>query len=487
MKNTFCLFLIFTSSLLYSQENNFSNYEPLKSQGQIPDVFIKLSIDRYTQEVKKMGNNYDKAELKKREDFFLKSSYHTSEILHSGKVLFGDPITLYVRDVAKELLKNNLSVFNKLSFYTLKSTVPNASSTAHGIIFVNTGLIAKLESEAELAFVLAHEIAHYIEDDPLNSYLNNVEILKGKGRFNSKSWYDKINKLGKYSREIEFKADSIGTALFLESKYAPDCISGALESLYYSHLPIRETAFNKKFFNNKPLIIPECYFADKIPPISEIIEYDDEEHTHPNVFKRIKEVNAQIPENKSSVNKIFIVSEERFKYIQKIAQFEQVRLNILVKDYGNAIYNSFYLLYVHPNNEYLETNIAKALYGLARYKNAGEYHKVAKSYTKIEGESHQVHFFLRQLTKKQLNAIAIHYLWNLIQKYGTNNCLNQLETGLINDLVIYNDINIDSFGKSKQEIKRVADDRNSNPSKRELQRKFKDFYKPVFVVVFACI
>ena len=68
-----------------------------------------------------------------------------------------------------------------------------------------------------------------------------------------------------------------------------------------------------------------------------------------------------------------------------------------------------------------------------------------------------------------------------MQKRGLNNCLDQLETGLINDLVIFNDLTLDAFNKPKPGNNniRVADDRNEYTG-RELQRKFKDFYKPVF-------
>jgi predicted Zn-dependent protease len=53
-------------------------------------------------------------------------------------------------------------------FRVLNDATPNAFSTAAGYIYVNSGLLAILKSEDELAAVLAHEIAHINERDPMH-------------------------------------------------------------------------------------------------------------------------------------------------------------------------------------------------------------------------------------------------------------------------------------------------------------------------------
>jgi len=45
-------------------------------------------------------------------------------------------------------------------FYVIENGEINASALPDGAILVNTGLLGALENEAELAFVLSHEIAH---------------------------------------------------------------------------------------------------------------------------------------------------------------------------------------------------------------------------------------------------------------------------------------------------------------------------------------
>lgn len=477
----FVLFCILVN--IQAQNFDFSIYQPLKSRGEIPEIFTELSIERYNREISEIEKL--KKISKDTKDFILKSSFHATEILHCGQVLFGDTVSEYVKEVACKLLKNKPELYNRLQFHTLKSSIANATSNSHGVILVNTGLIAKLKNEAELAFVLAHEIAHYISEDPINFYLKNIEILKGNGWFVSQSWYDKIRKLGKYSRNIEHKADSIGAELFLESDYSSDCIISTLKSLYYSNLPIDEVEFTHTFFNSDRLIVPNCFFSNKVPTISEIKEQDDEENTHPGVLKRVEMMKAQLSKVKTDGVK-YLVSETKFKCIQEITFFEQVRLNILAKEYGKAIYNSYCLLQKYPKNKYLEYSIAKALYGLARYKNKGEYHKAAESYTKIEGESYQVHFFLRQLTKKQLTAVALNYIWDLMQKYENDNCLEQLETGLINDLVIHNEFDIEEYNQPMKDNKIKKYDERKEFSQLDLQKVNKEFYRTIFYGLTNC-
>jgi beta-barrel assembly-enhancing protease len=74
--------------------------------------------------------------------------------------LFDDPtVTEYVNRVGQNIVRNSDA---KVPF-TIKvvdSNEVNAFALPGGFMFVNTGLVLKAESEAELAGVLAHEIAH---------------------------------------------------------------------------------------------------------------------------------------------------------------------------------------------------------------------------------------------------------------------------------------------------------------------------------------
>jgi beta-barrel assembly-enhancing protease len=473
IKVYFFFIFLFFCNYSFSQNNKTKNYQPLKSFGEIPLIFRQLSSERYNLEISQIAPDKKGKIFKQKKDFYLRSNFGLSEILTSGKVLFGDSISLYINDIAKELLKDKPELYSKLQFYTLKSSIPNASSTAHGVIFFNIGLFAKLNNEAEVAFILAHEISHYIAEDPVNSYLDKIEIIKGKERFNSKSIDDKISQLGVYSRTIEYKADSLATVLFLNSKYASNNISSALKCLYYSHLPAFKDPFDKSFFNSTDFTVPECFFSDSISPILPIKDDYDENKTHPNILKRLKLVDDLTKGSDNSSKKDFLVSKERFQETKELALFELVRLHLTNSEYGDAIYLSYCLLKKYPKNEYLLLNVAKALYGLCKYKNASEFHKAAVSYTKVQGESQQVHFFIKQLNQEQLNCLALKYTIELKKKVGNNNCLQQIENDLIDELVVRCKLKLDSF---RNQIK-IDEKGEKGSSQLEQQNHYEDFFR----------
>lgn len=94
----------------------------------------------------------------------IESSYYIQQRLMSGVVLFNDSLSAYVTKVATIILKDDTATLNKLHFYAYKSTDQNAFTSATGNILITVGLIAQLENEAQLAYILAHEITHFKEN-----------------------------------------------------------------------------------------------------------------------------------------------------------------------------------------------------------------------------------------------------------------------------------------------------------------------------------
>ena len=83
-----------------------------------------------------------------------------SQILGSFN-LVSDPLTTsYVQMLGNRLLMSNNNSTIKYRFLIVNHPSINAFATPGGVIVINSGVILKTNSEAELASVLAHEIAH---------------------------------------------------------------------------------------------------------------------------------------------------------------------------------------------------------------------------------------------------------------------------------------------------------------------------------------
>lgn len=472
----------------FSQNNTdyFRNYSPLQSANNLPDNFLKTSLDKYHEGKWTNESESDDRKLKKfKENHLLANTYKVDYLLFSGRVLTGDPVTEYINSVASRLLANNPQLMGELSFYTYKSSSPNAFCTHNGIILVSLGLISRLHTEAELAFVLSHEIAHYRQKHHVGQLEEKYEILKGKGHNTRATFEEKLDRYYLYAKNDEMEADSLGLLMHLDAGFSCGSAKSLIDVLLFSYLPYREEAFDVSFFDMDNMVIPRCFFSDSVAAIAIDDTYEDRFEEHPSIRKRKEAVWRIVEQNwhKCNLQKDFLVSDMVFEQVREISRFEVVALDLQRRNYGNAIYNAYLLLKKYPNNEYLNAAVAKALYGLAKYKNFDEYHRVARSFSKIQGESQQLHFFLRQLTAKQLTAIALKYVRKTRQEFPGCKYLQCYEADLMRELVIENELTRSCFAQ-KLPDKAVLDkmyNQDLSAGMRICQRDAKDFYTLAFI------
>src|SRR5690349_13842334 len=81
------------------------------------------------------------------------------EVERQAKVIDDPIIAEYVNRVGQNLVRNSDAKV-PFTIKVLDSEEVNAFALPGGFFFVNTGLILKADTEAELAGVMAHEIAH---------------------------------------------------------------------------------------------------------------------------------------------------------------------------------------------------------------------------------------------------------------------------------------------------------------------------------------
>src|ERR1039458_1683000 len=73
--------------------------------------------------------------------------------------LYSNPVVQsYVNHIGQKLVPKNST--NVYTFRVLYDPIPKALTLSTGTIYLSTGLVSMLDSESEVAYVLAHEIAH---------------------------------------------------------------------------------------------------------------------------------------------------------------------------------------------------------------------------------------------------------------------------------------------------------------------------------------
>lgn len=382
--------LLLLMGRMAAQSSLVESYQPLISSGSFPKDFKEMLLQKDQSE----GYNAFMVEL-----------------IKSGRLLYGTPLNTYIEQVADNLLKSKPTLRKKLRFYIVKSPVVNAYSLKNGIILVNEGLLAQVSNEAELAFVIGHEIAHFEEKHSLKI---------GKYEYKGKGSDQLLYYLGYRSRtrEQEAAADRVSIERYFPgSSYSYVAAQGVFDVLQFGDLPFDEIAFDRTTVETSFYQFPENYFLQKVTPITNRSETIDTLHSHPNIEKR-RALVEQMIRNKSDEGRMnFVQSEETFSNMRNLARMECIYYWLGVHQYDQAIYNTYVMQQSMPDNAFLDRALTTAYYGMFVHKREGSVNEVIYPYKKVEGEMQQVSYFLSQLSRFELAVLSLRYAWKNHEKY----------------------------------------------------------------------
>ena len=452
--STFLFLSLFTLNNHFFSQKDFNNFITTQSVGTISQDFSSLTFEKIKADLKESKRDLSKSKEKK----FLKNiHYGIDDILHSGLVVYGDEISNYVSAIADKLLSKDNTLRSKLRFYTIKSNASNAFSTDQGIIFVTTGLISQLTSEAQLALILAHEISHYTENHVVESF----EVA-------SNNTHRNIVDLSIYSKDHEIEADKKGLSLYKSAGYSKNEVLPTFDVIMYSYLPFEEIEVPANYFNSKNMFVPTSLFPTKKYEIKAIEDYDDSESSHPNIKTRKDEITSEIETLKNWGDNVFTLGKSKFEYIRNICRFESVRTDILNSNYGDAIYAIFILEKDFKNSLYLKRMKAQAWLGLAQYKENGNISQTLDKTSELEGEIATIHFFIKKLNKDGLFTIALRQIYDLKKENPNDKQLDAIYNYLIKELVFSKNFKLDKYStKNFEAASNEFLQKKLNPTKTE--------------------
>lgn len=175
-----------------------------------------------------------------------------ANILQKYRVFEDESLTDYVNKVGRTVAwaSDRPETYGGYHFLVLDTEDPLAYSAPGGFVFISKGLMRMMESEEELAGVLAHEVAHISKKHGLSAIkqsrlMDAFSILVAEGK---KYTSDEITKLASiyegalddivtmliekgYSRQQESEADRIGAFYSNRAGYNPKGLQSFLETL----------------------------------------------------------------------------------------------------------------------------------------------------------------------------------------------------------------------------------------------------------------
>ena len=146
----------------------------------------------------------------------------------------------YIERIGRKLLQHVNTGNRKYYFFVVDSPGVNAFATPDAYIFINRGLLLFLESEDQIAAVIAHEIGHVVAEHGRTQ--RNTEMLgkaagiaamlmTGRGEMMEVSDATTKTIIAGYGREMELEADQIGAEIIAKAGYNPLAIIDALQVL----------------------------------------------------------------------------------------------------------------------------------------------------------------------------------------------------------------------------------------------------------------
>lgn len=232
-----------------------------------------------------------------------------ADIDRQTKFVSDPAITDYLARVAQKLVRNS-DAETAFTVKVVDSLDPNLFSLPGGFLYVNKGLILKLDNEAELASLMAHEIAHVAARHGTRSMTRRYSwdavslplmYMGGPAGFG-------IRQLGaplifqKMGRDAEHEADLLGMQYEYAAGYDPAAFVQALEKLHQVQVE-RQRVLGK---------IPLYKQMAKLPLHAFLFNAAS---SHPQIADRIRRVQTEIST---------LLPEEQ-QYILDTSEFDEVK------------------------------------------------------------------------------------------------------------------------------------------------------------------
>ena len=184
------------------------------------------------------------------------------EVERSAKLVDDPIVSEYVNRVGQNLVRNSDAKV-PFTIKVIDSDVVNAFALPGGFFYVNSGLLLRADSEAELAGVMAHEIAHVAArhgtknatKGELAQLATIPLIMLGPGGWAGYGLYEGLQfaiPMGflKFSRDAEREADYLGLEYMYKAGYDPNAFVTFFEKVEAEEK--RQPGTVPKFFSTHP-------------------------------------------------------------------------------------------------------------------------------------------------------------------------------------------------------------------------------------------
>lgn len=370
------------------------------------------------------------------------------KIYRTKQLVTDTQATAYLQRVADRILKANpkLQALQPVIHFS-RAWWPNAVSYGEGTILFNISLFHRLQNEAQAAFVLSHELAHYYLDHSnrgIREYVQTVndpafrQQLKSIHRMEyqrNKSANELVKNLSytsrRHSRDHESEADSLALVFLQPTGYdlraALSCLA-LLDSIdapkYAGQLALErqfhfdDYPFRQRWIRPRALSLSEA--RDAMGAGTPAAETDSLK-THPDCSQRISALHPAVEKEYRQGQRLFLEDPERFTALVNRFDLELVAYCLDAQETGRALYYALQLFHRQPDNAWLATTIGRCLnilYTAQKTHNLG-------NMVDLPGTSRNAEYetwlrFLQSVKLDELAAIGYHFMQQHKDRFGSD-------------------------------------------------------------------
>ncbi|MEP2023680.1 MAG: M48 family metalloprotease [Reichenbachiella sp.] len=304
-----------------------------------------------------------------------------------------------------------------------KTSSVNAFTLGRCTIVVNNGLLSKMETEEQFAFVLAHEIAHIelkhvykklntIDQNKIDQDLNMI-LLEDVNTEDMEEFKNQMYDFASFNRELEAAADSLGYLIYSNVYNNPRAPIEALGKID-SNNPERDKIglelfkpFNFRLhpFDRKWIREDLNHFSDRSDRV--LFLKMDSITSHPEMSLRLDRLLDQISVHVyDSIN-----TETDIAWLNKTSSFEIVNFSLKTNAYARGLYEALKMKYYYPDDKMISTLLAEVLIQIHDHKRDGLFDMYFSRYTiGYSSDLRMVHNFIRNISYQEISGVAFNFL-----------------------------------------------------------------------------
>jgi Zn-dependent protease with chaperone function len=370
----FILTLLLSGSALHAQQSPAAgDYKPMAYSTRGSSV----KKDAY---IKRLAPTYLSADRRYIAEWnaHLYSLYQSYGEASKRKQFITEPYVMkYLQNVLQRILDSN-HIRQKIEVVPTRYAEPNAYNMGDNRLFVNIGVLGLLDNEAQLAFLLCHELSHQLlhhvqEKFSAHRALAADKAVKKEMRDIRAAKYNKLDRSAQfamkysytfaaYSRAKEHAADSMAIVLLQKSTYDIHEGEELLEILKRSDTDSTHIDYTRFLGSTAtPLrrdVLQDSRYAISFGGKRAIAYEEDSIKSHPDIPQRKAFISA-VPGRTGGEK--FVVSRPAFDSIKAAAAYEIIESFDANDRYAAGVYHTLSLLQHNPRNSYL---VRKAAFGL---------------------------------------------------------------------------------------------------------------------------